>query len=229
MSNYTHSRIKGQKGLFEKIFKYERPQWVWDLALEVRLPGLVCAWVVYKSTRLYYDALSAYNQDSKWAMTKGKLLELNKQQYRYISVPRYTVKYEFEVDGVKYTSTRATTGSPYRNWMSFFYKDCITESQYLQAMPILRVGERCTVFYDKSNPSSHSALAHDPNSWEMSILAFCAALPLLMGYYMKAHYVDVRRAYAPARKLKIGFPKVDHPKPPPPPPREPTQISPIPK
>lgn len=229
MSQSYTPRVLGNKTVFERIWGFPRPQWVWDMALEFRLPGLFCAYLVYKNSVLYYNSLSAYQPQSSWGMTKGTLLDLRKLTYRHIAVPRYAVTYEFDVDGVKYTSTRATTGSPYRNWMRFFYNDTITEAQYLQAMPILRKGEKCTVFYNKSNPSAHSGLAHDANSWEISLLAFCAAMPILMGYYMKAQCAQAFRDYFPRKLMKIRFPKVDHPKPPPPPPRQPTQISPIPK
>jgi len=215
--------------LYRKMVGKEPPQWLWDLALEVRIPALFCAYGVYVNTKLYYDSLAAYQPGAKWGMAKGKLLELEKLNYRYISVPRYAVKYEFEVDGKTYVSTRATSGSPYRNWMERFYKDTITESQYLQAIPVLRVGERCTVFYNKANPGSHSALAHDANSFEISIMCFLAVFPLMMGYYMKAHWWMIKKAYFPGKKVRVRFPVYDHPPPPPPPPRQPTQISPLPK
>eukprot|EP00758_Cryptobia_borreli_P000338 Tbor_TRINITY_DN1052_c0_g1::TRINITY_DN1052_c0_g1_i1::g.12370::m.12370 len=228
MSQYRTRILQGRKTMYERIFGYPEPQWFWDLALEVRIPGIICAYVVYVNTRLYYDSMTAYQIDSKWGMTRGKLLELRKKKSRYLAVPRYGVTYEFEVDGKKYTSTRATTGTPYRDWMKWMYEDTITESQYLQAMPVLRVGEKCTVFYNKSNPGGHSALAHDPNSWEISILCFCAAFPLLMGYLLKSHFLQFRTAYMPPSKMKVGFPSAVRPPPPPPPPRQPTQISPIP-
>jgi hypothetical protein len=200
--------------LYRKVTGKVPPQWIWDMALEVRIPGLFCAYQVYVNTRMYYDSLAAYQTNAKWGMVKGRLLELEKLNYRYISVPRYAVKYEFEVDGVTYTSTRATTGSPYRNWMSSFYKDTITESQYLQAIPILRAGERCTVFYDKAQPGRYSALAHDANSFEISIMCFLAAFPLLMGYYMKAHWWMIKKAYFPGKKMRVRMPANDIPAPP---------------
>lgn len=214
--------------IYKMMFGRPQPQWMWDMALELRIPALFFAGVVYVNTKCYYDALSAYQAGSRWGMTQGKLLELEKLNYRYISVPRYAVKYEFEVDGQRYVSTRATTGSPYRDWMKWFYKDTITEAEYLQAIPVLRVGERCTVFYDKKNPKSHSALAQDANSFEISFLSFFAVFPLLMGYYMKAHFWMVRKAYMPNKKMRIRFPVYDRPKPPPPPPKEPQQISKLP-
>lgn len=214
---------------YKKISGKEAPQWVWDLALEFRIPGLFFTYAVYVNTRLYYDSMSAYQPNASWGMAKGKLLELQKLNYRYISVPRYTVKYEFEVDGKKYVSTRATTGSPYRDWMQRFYKDTITESQYLQAIPVLRVGERCTVFYSKTHPEKHSALAHDANSFEISILCFLAVFPMLMGYYMKTHWWLTKKAFLPGKKVRVRFPVYDHPPPPPEPPRQPTHISPIPR
>lgn len=215
--------------IYRKVVGREPPQWYWDLALEFRIPALFLAYEVYINTSLYYGSLSSYQPNSTWAMTKGKLLELNKLNYRYISVPRFAVKYEFEVDGKKIVSTRATTGSPYRNWMSSFYKDTITESQYLQAIPVLRVGERCTVFYKKDNPGEYCGLAHDANSFEISLMAFFAAFPLLMGYYMKSHAWMVYKAYAPNKTFKVRFPKYDHPPPHRPPPPAPTHISPIPR
>ncbi|KAH9597211.1 Protein of unknown function DUF3592 [Trypanosoma melophagium] len=206
-----------------------QPQWVWDLALEFRIPALFMAYVVYVNTRCYYDALTAYQANSKWGMAHGKLLELKKLNYRYISVPRYAVRYEYEVEGKTYVSTRATTGSPYRSWMERFYNDTITESEYLQAIPVLRVGERCTVFYDKKNPGLHSALAHDANSFEISILSFFAVFPFLMGYLMKSHLWMVKKAYMPNKTMRVRFPTYARPPPPPPPPEGASQISPLPK
>lgn len=215
--------------IYKAVTGREAPQWVWDLALEVRIPAVFFAYQVYVNTKLYYDSLAAYQTNASWGMAKGKLLELKKMNYRYISVPRYTVTYEFEVDGQKYVSTRATTGSPYRDWMKSLYNDTITESQYLQAIPVLRVGERCTVFYEKANPGAHSALAHDANSFEISILCFMAVFPLMMGYYMKAHWWMIRKAYLPGKKVRVRFPHYDNPPPPPAEPPQPTHISPIPK
>lgn len=232
MSSLYNSRIAGRKSIFERIFGVPQPQWMWDMALELRLPALATAFYVYVNTQLYYDALSAgQKKDSKWGVADGKLLSLQKLHYRFIAVPRYAVEYEYTVDGVTYVSTRATSGSPYRNFMRYFYRDTITEAQYLQAMPVLRVGERCAVFYSKSNPGKHSAVAHDPNSWETSLMAFMAFMPLLMGYYMKSHYFTARQSFMPKPKMRVGFPKLDQEtsKPPPPPPRQPTQISPIPR
>nr|CCC95084.1 conserved hypothetical protein [Trypanosoma congolense IL3000] len=216
-----------------RVYKYftgrEQPQWLWDLALEIRIPALFMAYAVYANTRCYYDALSSYQASSKWGITRGKLLELKRLDYRYISVPRYTVRYEYEVDGRKYISTRATTGSPYRNWMSMFYNDTITESEYLQAIPVLRVGESCTVFYDKKKPGTRSAVAHDANSFEISILCFLAVFPLLMGYNLKTNWWMIKRAYRPNRLMRVRFPPMDHAPPPPEHPPSPSQISPLPK
>ncbi|CAG9574476.1 conserved hypothetical protein [Leishmania major strain Friedlin] len=214
--------------IYKFLFRKEQPQWLWDMALEVRLPALFLLGVVYVNTKCYCDSLTAYQAGSRWGITQGKLLELRKLNYRYIIVPRYAVKYEFEVDGKQYVSTRGTTGSPYRNWMEGWYYDTITEAEYLQAIPVLRVGERCSVFYDKKNPKAHSALAQDANSFEISFLGFLAVFPLLMGHYMKAHFWMLRKAYMPNRKMRIRFPVYDHPKPPPSPPKEPQQISQLP-
>lgn len=214
--------------IYKMLFGKEQPQWMWDMALEVRIPALCLLGVLYVNTRCYYDALTAYDATARWGITRGRLLELQKLNYRYISVPRYSVKYEYEVDGKRYVSTRATTGSPYRSWMRSFYRDTITEAEYLQAIPVLRIGEQCTVFYDKKNPGAHSALAHDANSFEMSVIGFLAVFPLLMGYFLKSHWWAVRRAYMPSKKMRVRFPTYDHPQPPPPPPKQPTQISQLP-
>ncbi|EAN79450.1 uncharacterized protein TEOVI_000494400 [Trypanosoma equiperdum] len=217
-------------GRIYKLFTgREQPQWMWDLALETRIPALFMAYAVYVNTRCYYDALSSYKANSKWGITRGKLLELRRLDYRYISVPRYALRYEYEVDGKKYVSTRATTGSPYRNWMERFYNDTITESEYLQAIPVLRVGENCTVFYSKKHPGVHSALAHDANSFEISILCFLAVFPLLMGYNMKAQWWMIKRAYRPNKMLRIRFPPNCRTPPPPEAPSSPCHISAIPK
>lgn len=211
--------------LYRFFFKKEQPQWLWDAALEIRIPALFLVYVVYVNTKCYYDALSAFHANSKWGIANGKLLELRKLNYRYISVPRYAVRYEFEVDGKRFESTRATTGSPYRDWMSWFYNDTITEAEYLQAIPVLRVGERCLVFYDKRRPKAHSALAHDANSFEISIISFFAIIPLMMGYNMKAQFWMLCKAYMPGKKMRVRFPSYNRPPPPPPPPQAPGQIS----
>ncbi|KAG8345626.1 hypothetical protein TRVL_03532 [Trypanosoma vivax] len=216
-----------------RIYKFftgrEQPQWMWDLALEIRIPAIFMVYAVYVNTQCYYNALSAYQAHSKWGITRGKLLELRRLDYRYISVPRYAVRYEYEVNGQKYVSTRATTGSPYRNWMWPWYNDTITESQYLQAIPILRAGEACTVFYSKKNPGLYSAVAHDANSFEISILSFLAIFPLLLGYQMKTHWWMIKKLYRPNKMLRVRFPPYNHPPPPPEAPPTPSHISPIPK
>ena len=217
-----------KKTIFERVTGRRQPQWMWDMALEFRIPALLMATVVAINSKLYYDSVSAYHKNSNWAITHGKLLGIEKLQYRYINVPRYAVKYEFDVDGTKYIATRATTGSPYRNWMEGWYKDTITEAQYLQSIPVLRMGERCTVYYRKRTPWKHSALAIDANSWEISTIAFFATFPILMGSIMKAHFVVRVKPWMPLPKMRIGFPKHDHPSPPPPRPPQPTQTSPIP-
>lgn len=215
--------------VYRFLYNKEQPQWMWDMALEVRIPAVLLLGILYVNTKCYYDALSAYQANARWGIAQGKLLELKKLNYRYISVPRYSVTYEYEVDGKKYVSTRATTGSPYRNWMKGFYNDTITEAQYLQAIPVLRVGEKCNVFYNRKHPHTHSALAHDANSFEMSFIAFLSIFPLLMGYFMKAHFWMVRKAYMPNKKMRIRFPVYDHPAPLPPPLKNPTHISAVPK
>lgn len=150
-----------------------------DLALGVRIPCLFILFAAGYNTKLYYEAGQAWQQNARFGTAKGKLLKLHRLKYSYVAVPRYSVEYEFEVDGVKYVSKRATTGSPYRDWMGDWYTDTITEAQYLQSIPLLRIGERCTVLYDRTNPGAHSAIAHDANSWEISLMLYAAVFPFL--------------------------------------------------
>jgi hypothetical protein len=176
-----------------------------DLALHIRLPCLVILWVAGYNTHLYWESGQAWQQNARFSTTKGKLTKLQRLKYSYVAVPRYAVEYEYEVDGVKYTSSRATTGSPYRDWMGNWYNDTITEAQYLQSVPLLRVGERCTVLYDRKHPGSHSAIAHDANSWEISLMLYVAVFPILMAPLMQLQYhnwVIARRA----RRLRFKMP-----------------------
>lgn len=192
---------------------------VWsDFVLGVRLPALAILVCALYNTKLYYDAGKA-GPDARFGLTKGKLLELQRHKYGYVAVPRYSVLYEFTVDGVTYTSRRATTGSPYRDWMGLRYTDTITEAQYLQSIPILRIGEPCTVFYDKKAPAKHAAIAHDSNSWETALMLYAAFFPLLCAGMMKMQYQSWVR-YFRVSKTRVGFPEwahttARHPKPPP--------------
>lgn len=185
---------------------YTKP-WLWDLALELRVPALFFLGTAVYNSKLYSEANAAWagNPNAKVGVTRGKLLELNRFFYQHMGVPRYTVKYEFTVDGKTYVSTRATTASPYRNWMEGWYNDTITESQYLQSIPPLRVGEPCTVFYSKRWPDAHSALAHDGNSFEMSFLVFAGVFPLVFGTQLKSQFFSWRRNFF-RRKIKVKYP-----------------------
>ena len=214
--------------LFRAVTGRDQPFWVWELALEIRIPSVFLAYLIYNNTMHYLNANEVHLPDAKWGMTKGKLLELNKVKYRMNNLPRYGVKYEYSVDGKTYVSTRATTGAPYRNWMSWFYLDTITEAHYLQAIPVLRVGERCTVYYSKENPNL-SALASDANSWEMAVLATFVAFPLFAGTSLKQQVFNFWRRFGPAKKMRIRVPSYDFPRPPPEAPPPPTHHSPIPR
>lgn len=214
--------------LYKKITGRPAPTYIWEMALEFRIPAVIIGAVVLINTKHFTDANHTYLADSKVGMTKGKLLEMRKLTYRYTPLPRYAVRYEYTVDGVKYVSTRGTTGSPYRNWMEGWYDDTITESQYLQSIPVLRIGERCTVFYVKRKPQL-AALAHDPNSWETSLMTVTCVFMLLMGRLMKFNVWLLKEKYKKKRSVKVRFPVYDHPVPPVEPPPMPTHISPIPK
>lgn len=221
---------RGHRTLFHRITGKPQPQWMWDMALELRIPAAFFLYLAWTNTSYYLDAQTAYLKNSGWAMIDGTLLEMHKHKYRYIAVPRYSVKYEYEWEGKKYVSTRATTGTPYRNWMEGWVLDTITEAQYLQAIPVLRVGERCTVWLNKKRPDSITALASDANPAQTAILIFLGVFPLLMGYHMKCHLLWLRHYYFPGKKMRVGFPKYDNEmsRPPPPSPPPPSQRSPVP-
>jgi hypothetical protein len=179
---------------------YFTAPWKWEMALEMRIPALFILAYAVHNTILYSEANHAWKAGGKVTTTKGKLLEMQRHFNTRLALPRYSVKYEFEVDGKKYIATRATTGSPYRNWMEGWYLDTITEAQYLQAIPVLRVGEPCTVYYRKSNPGKYSALAHDGNSFEISTLVFFGTFPLIFGTSLKGQFFVLRRWLFPRRQ-----------------------------
>jgi hypothetical protein len=218
MSAWVYKRLTGKA----------EPYWLGECALELRIPCLFLAYYIYKNTYHYLDANEIHLPDCRWGVAKGKLLELRKVQYRMNSLPRYGVKYEYTVNGQTYVSTRATTGAPYRDWMSWFYLDTITEAHYLQAIPVLRVGERCTVFYSKESPHL-SALASDANSWESSILAVVVCFPLLVGTQLKHQFVGLYRKHWRRNRIRVRMPVYDIPPPPPEMPPPPTHHSPVPR
>jgi hypothetical protein len=192
-----------------KISKALKHQIVQDMVLPIRLPALMMlCWALY-NTWLYNQANKAFDRGARFQTVRGRLLELKKNNYFYNAVPRYAVRYEFEVNGKRYESCRATTGSFFRDWMpSFIWTDTITESQYLQAFPVLRVGEPCTVFYDTKNPKSHSAIACDANSTEGGVALYLAVFPLIFGNMLRGHYVSFMRKWFP-KKIKVKMPKYD--------------------
>ena len=89
--------------------------------------------------------------------------------------------------------------------MEGWYNDTITEAEYLQAIPLLRVGEPCTVFYDKRYPADFSALAHDANSFEISLLVFLGSFPLVFGTTLKQQLYILRRNNF-RRRIKVKYP-----------------------
>ena len=169
-----------------------------DLALHIRVPCLGLLWVAGYNTHLYWEAGQAWQPNARFRTTKGKLTKLQRMKYSYVAVPRYAVEYEYEVDGVKYVSKRATTGSPYRDWMGDWYTDTITEAQYLQSVPLLRSGERCTVLYDSKHPGAHSSIAHDANSWEISLMLYFATFPILTAPLLQLQFFN----WVTARQVK---------------------------
>lgn len=182
-----------------------------DFVLPIRIPALgLLAYTLY-NTYLYNQALQAFDRGSRFATTRGKLLSIEKNNYFYNAVPRYAVHYEFVVDGVRYESRRATTGSFYRDWMiplQYLFRDTITESQYLQAFPVLRQGEACTVFYDSKAPGRHSALASDANSAEGGVALYLAVFPLIFGNMLMTSWRGFMRRMRPP-KMRVRIPKYD--------------------
>lgn len=225
--NYRQFNL-GKKSLWHRLTGKPQPQWMWDLALELRIPATFFLYYAWINTQYYLNAQTAYLKNAKWAMIDGTLLEIQKHKYRYIAVPRYAVRYEYEWEGKKYVSTRATTGSPYRNWMFGWLNDTITEAQYLQAIPVLRVGEKCTVWVNKRRPDSITAVASDANPAQTAVLVLFGVLPLLLGYHMKCHLVWLKHYYFPSKKMRVRYPAYDRPVSQPPPTPPPTQRSPVP-
>jgi hypothetical protein len=187
---------------------------VWaDFGFKIRVPAaIILAGTLYNS-QLFYDSKKAHLSDSRFGSVSGTLLEIKKLQYRYITVPRYSVLYEYEVDGVKYTSRRATSGSPYRDWMGTYYTDTITEAQYLQSFPILRIDEPCTVLYDKKAPAAHASLAHDANSWETALLMYFGVFPMVTANLMINQYGYWAHRWGKS-KTTVKFPQWAHVRPP---------------
>jgi hypothetical protein len=89
------------------------------------------------------------------------------------------------------------------------YNDTITESQYLQAIPILRIGEPCTVYYDRKNPQAHASLAADGNSTEIGILLYLAVFPLIFANTFRMQYIVWKKMYF-KKKMRVGFPAWAH-------------------
>ena len=142
-----------------------------------------------------------------YAAVLGKLLEIEKVKYRLNPIAAYMVRYEFTVNGVTYQSRRGTSGSPFRDWMWPYYRDTITDQQYLQSMPLLRKGEPCLVFYDVANPGARCCIAHDPNSWELAFLMFVGTIPLLAGNTLRVAFWREWQQWFPKR-MRVRV--VDH-------------------
>jgi len=195
---------------------YFAAPWRWQLALHWRLPallavgyGLRCNYICYQ----YKKAPNGHNDsDIPTAITyDARLLDIGRVKNLRLGLPRYWVRYEYWVDGVRYESKRATTGSPYRDWMGDWYMDTMTEAEYLQAMPVLRVGEKCAVWYNKSNPGSYPALAFDGNSFETGVLVILGGFPLAAGSLLRSQLMLWRMKWFP-RPMKVKMPKwaADH-------------------
>ena len=178
-----------------------RKRLIEDLVLPVRLPALIVLGYAIYATWLYKQSNKAFEKNARFGTVRGRLIEIKKHNYFYNAVPRYTVHYEFSVDGVKYESRRATSGSFFRDWMTplGIMTDTITESQYLQAFPVLRNSEPCTVFYDKKCPGAHSSIASDANSAEAGIALYMAVFPLMFANKFKADLWSWRRRWVPKR------------------------------
>jgi hypothetical protein len=192
-----------------RLTKALRHQIVKDMVLPIRGPAvLLLGWALY-NTYLFNESNRALDRDARFSTVRGRLLAINKQNYFYNAVPRYSVCYEFTVNGKRYESCRATTGSFFRDWMPrFVWTDTVTESQYLQAFPVLRVGEPCTVFYDRRAPQAHSALAVDANSTEGGIALYLAVFPLIFANMLRTSVVVAWRKVFP-KKIRVRMPKYD--------------------
>ena len=191
-------KMTKNKGIADMLFR--------DLVLGVRIPAALLAAAAVYNTSLFYASNKAHLADAKFGSVTGRLIDIQKKKYPFMSVPRYAVHYEYDIDGKTYTSRRATSGSPYRDWMGQRYTDTITESQYLQSFPILRIGEPCHVLYDKKNPQAHASLAHDANSWEMALMTYLAVFPLLMANNMRDSYNEYKNGWK-TKKTKVRFPQ----------------------
>jgi len=192
---------------FPTIGKKQTPLWWREMALELRLPACLLCGYAYYSTKLYYDAQSYYKPNGTWGVCKGTLLEIKRHTYRHHYLPRYSVRYSFELDGQTYTSRRSTSASVYRDWFLDFvpHQDQITEVQYLQSNPPLRVNSPCTVFYRKDDPSL-SCIAHDPNSIENSLIAFAGIFTVLWATKFKHSYIMWKKKRFEST-FKVGFPE----------------------
>jgi len=195
-----------------KLSKAMKHQIVKDMILPIRIPALIILFWACYNTWLYNQANKAFDRGARFQTVRGRLLEIKKNNYFYNAVPRYAVKYEFVVNGVRYESCRATTGSFYRDWMpTWLWTDTITESQYLQAFPLLRVGEACTVFYDSKCPGAHAALACDANSTESGVALYAAVFPLIFANMLYGQYSAAKRKVF-TKKIRVRMPAhdVDH-------------------
>eukprot|EP00759_Apiculatamorpha_spiralis_P033201 PhF_6_TR3452/c0_g1_i1/m.5035 len=186
--------------------RLKAPRWLQDMALEFRIPAVWCMWYSFRTTQHYFDAQSYYKPDGKWTTAKGTVLDIERHTFRHHYLPRYSVQYTFTVDGKEYTSRRATTGSIYRNWIHPYLPtsvDAMTEAQYLQAIPPLRIGAPCTVFYAKSNPCL-SGVAHDPSSYECSLIAFAGLFVFVWATQMKVTLFNkFGQKVAPKHKIRV--------------------------
>ncbi|KNH04312.1 permease [Perkinsela sp. CCAP 1560/4] len=194
------------------------PLWLSELALEIRIPCAFMVWYSIRLTKTFFEAATYFDDriegqssaQQKWTHTTGTLLELKRHTYRHHYLPRYSVMYRFTVDGKTYESRRATTSCMWSEYVLQYLPgdvDVLTEVQYLQSIPPLRANSPCTVFYKIANPRL-SALAHDANSYQFTILTSVGIFGLLFATSLKTNAINLLRAYLfrPKRKV-IGFPK----------------------
>ena len=197
------------------------PEWFHELALEIRIPCAFLLWYSIHLTWIFFDAATYFDdriegksqQRQSWTCTTGRLLELNRHTYRRHYLPRYSTRYEFTVDGKRYESRRSTTSCMWsERVLNMLPKDAdvLTEVQYLQSVPPLRVNGECTVFYKIDNPSL-SALAHDANSHQFTVMAYFGVFGLLFAGHMKHGAARLYRKYLMRPKRLVRMPKDRNP------------------
>ena len=78
----------------------------------------------------------------------------------------------------------------------------LSEVQYLQSVPPLRVNSPCTVFYKIDDPTM-SALAHDANSYQFTFMAYFGIFGLAFATSIKTSLINMYRARLRPRRQRI--------------------------